>query len=217
VASGCGALGAASASGEVPGAGGAAVVVTVALLGAHLTPGLAARLAGLPRPPVPSQPAEVREQPPPPNAQDLRRRTAIMDSYLTALTAAGAVVTVAGAAVVSTGRSWAAVTLVAIAGAALALRARHLGSAPARGWLLGGAAATGAVFVASYARGTGIALGLLLLCLLATVLSGQMPHRRVSPRWGRAGDLGEVLAVVAAVPVALQVLDVYSVVRAIGG
>jgi hypothetical protein len=52
---------------------------------------------------------------------------------------------------------------------------------------------------------------------VALALAIRRPERGRSPWWPRAGDIGELLAVTAVIPVALQVLGVYGYVRSLWG
>ncbi|MEO3928856.1 type VII secretion integral membrane protein EccD [Micromonosporaceae bacterium B7E4] len=219
VAGGCGALGAAVTL-RTDAAAGGAVVVSLGLLTAHLLPGLSVRLARLPRPIVPTRPSEVRQQPPMPDATAVDGGVGRADTYLTALVAGVATVVAAGAVPLAGTGGWAPVTVAGLAFAGLVLRARHFSAAAACGWLLGGAGVIAALLVRwliPHLGGVLVTLGLLGLCLLAGALAHALPGRRLSPWWGRFGDIAEVLVTVAVLPVALQVLGVYGLVRAIGG
>jgi len=202
------------------GAGGAAVVTTAVLLLGHLVPSVAVRLGGAARGVPPVQPADIRAQPPAPSAHDVERAAARTDSYQVALFSVAAAVLAVAAVPLATVTGWAGLTLVGLAAAVYALRARHLTSAASRTALLAGAGVLSAVLAAAttgrLSTGGDLLLSAALLagCGTAILVALRQPG---SPRWGRAGDLLEGAAVVAAAPVALQVLGVYALARAISG
>jgi type VII secretion integral membrane protein EccD len=204
-----------------PDAGG--LVVGLVLLCAHVVPSLAARAGGLPRPFVPTQPSDVKEQPPAPAADDVLAGVARTDRYVVAMYGAVAAVCAVGATLALRDPGWAGPALATLAALVLALRARFLSAAAAR-WLLLGAATTALAltFLTLAARFSAGGDGVLLVTTLAgAATSGWLAHRlpghRVSPWWGRIGDLVEVAATLVAIPVCLQVAGVYGIVRALGG
>jgi hypothetical protein len=52
---------------------------------------------------------------------------------------------------------------------------------------------------------------------LLVVVARTLPQRRPMPYWGRAGDLLQTLAMLAALPVLLAILGVYQYARGFGG
>lgn len=201
----------------------AAIMVGLVLLCAHAVPGLAARAGGLPRPFVPTQPSDVREQPPASAAGEVLEGVARTDQYVVAMYGAVAAVCAVGAALALRDPGWAGPVLAVLAASVLALRARFLSAAAARWLLLGAAMITLTLTVLTVASrvSAGGDGALLVAALAGAATSGWLAHRlpgqRVSPWWGRIGDLVEVAGTLVAIPVCLQVAGVYGIVRAFGG
>jgi type VII secretion integral membrane protein EccD len=193
------------------------------LLCAQSVPGVAARAAALQRPFVPTRPADLREQPPAPPADTVLQGVARADRYVVALSGAVAAISVVSAALTLGESGWGPPALAALAAMVLALRARFFSSAGARWLLLGGAVVMlGPLLFALAARLGGAGDLYLVLTMLGgaglgTWLAHRLPGGRLSPWWGRIGDISEVVATVAAIPVCLQVAGVYDLVRALGG
>jgi hypothetical protein len=59
--------------------------------------------------------------------------------------------------------------------------------------------------------------GILAVAAIALTMAMWLPGHRPSPFWGRAGDIIDMFALIALMPLALAVLDIYSKVRGIGG
>jgi hypothetical protein len=59
--------------------------------------------------------------------------------------------------------------------------------------------------------------GMLAVAAITLTMAMWLPGHRPSPFWGRAGDIIDMFALIALMPLALAVLDIYSKVRGIGG
>jgi hypothetical protein len=81
----------------------------------------------------------------------------------------------------------------------------------------------GLLDIALSLRGSPVAaLALVLPAVLAVAaitltMAMWLPAHRPTPFWGRAGDIIDMMAIVALVPLALAVLQVYPKVRGLGG
>ncbi|HEY8456265.1 MAG TPA: type VII secretion integral membrane protein EccD [Actinopolymorphaceae bacterium] len=194
----------------------AGVSVTVALACVPFLPTLCARLAKLPLPQLPT------------SAEDLRRQTDVLpgptvlqqavtaDKLVAALIGASTVVCVIGGIYLIRSGGVFGVALTGVTGLALALRSRHFRGRTHRRWLIGGGVACVALVAYGLTK-TDEALLILfaggLPCLLVAAILGvwavTMPGRRLSPYWGRATDLLEVIVLLSVVPLALGAIGVY--------
>jgi type VII secretion integral membrane protein EccD len=204
------------------GAGAAAAAISVVLA---LTPGIAPvayRIAGLPRPSVPASSEELRQRREPLDAAAIARRAVVADGVVAALVAATAVVAVAGMAIMLTARGWGTVALTALASCLLLLRSRLFVGMVQRGWLIGAGLAGTAVFGAVAVPWLGttgtlaVACGLTVVTVVTAAVAVR-PARRLEPSTRRAIDLLDLIATIATIPLALQVLDVYGMVRSLSG
>ncbi|MDT0348652.1 type VII secretion integral membrane protein EccD [Pseudonocardia charpentierae] len=196
----------------------AAVVSAVPLL-----PRLTLRLAGLPRPAVPTDATDLvaadtgRDLLPP---ADLATRARLARAVLAGLSGGCAVVAAVAAPVVAAdGRSgWAGPVLAAVVAAVLLLRARGYADPPTAWVHLVAGTATATVLVASAALATGPvgrlggALALLGGAAGVVVAVGRAPDV-ASPVLRRAVDITEGLLTVVAVPLALAAAGVFALVR----
>jgi type VII secretion integral membrane protein EccD len=203
-------------------AGAAAAVIAVLLATAPLAPALAYRLARLPLPFIPGGAEELREDADWLPSGALLDRAVQADRLLTGLTAGAAVALTACLAVDGRGPGWSGPVLALVAALVMLLRARLFTGLHQRLWLLaGGLAGVALVAVrAGAAAGTGAAgllVPLLLAAAAALAVAMRRPGRRYGPWWPRVGDICELVAVAAVIPVALQVLGVYGYVRSLWG
>lgn len=202
-------------------AGGAAAVVSLALIATPVIAPIAYRVARLPKPLVPASSEELRQRSEPPDFADVPSRTVVADRVVSALVAATAVVTVAAVAIMLRQPGWAAPTLAALASGLLLLRARLFAGIGPKSWLIGsgllslmlliGAGAGRWPMAGAVAVGVGVASASAVLAWTAAV------PRRPSPPLARLVDLAELIATIATVPVALDVLGVFHAVRVLGG
>jgi type VII secretion integral membrane protein EccD len=204
-------------------AGVAAITAVVLLAGTPLLPALAARIARLPMPVLPLSADDIRHATDVMPGRDVLDRARAADRVFTSLTAAGSVALALCAGWIIPDHSRYAMTLAAVIGAALWLRARHFTARAQRGWLLcAGAISLG---LATYALGASgstsarvlIPVVLLLGAVIALVWGVRMAGRRLTPYWGRLGDVLEVVVLLSVVPLALGVAGAYTAMQNLFG
>ncbi len=144
------------------------------------------------------------------------------DRVVTAMVAATGVVAVAGTVIMLTGHGWGQTALAGLASCLLPLRARAFAGAAQRAWLTGSGLACLAIFAAVAAPRLGIAGVAGVLCALAVAVAvlasaAITPGRRAAPPARRLTDLLDLIATLAAIPLALQVLHVFGMARSLGG
>ncbi|NUR91619.1 MAG: type VII secretion integral membrane protein EccD, partial [Nonomuraea sp.] len=128
----------------------------------------------------------------------------------------------AHALLVADGR-WIAVVMSVVLALTQLMRARVFQGVGQRLWLLlVGMAALGAVAVAvgvgvGGVTSVAVVLGLLWTAMIVVGMGVWLPNGRPSPFWGRAADILEWALIVALVPLALGVLEVYAWVRGLSG
>ncbi|MFJ6151835.1 type VII secretion integral membrane protein EccD [Micromonospora profundi] len=208
-------------------AGTAAVLLSALVFAVGAIPLLAIRLGKLPLPPI-TLPATASNGEPE-RARDLPDRgrvhaaVARTEEMLTGMLLGHALLVVAAAAVLGTAGGTAGRVLVAVVSAVLLLRSRlfvalrHRVPTVLAG--LAGYAVLGAVLV-DRADDTGrlaLALGGAALGLVAVAAGTGYARRPVSPYLGRVADLTDTALVVAVVPVACAVLDLYDRARGLLG
>ncbi|NMH76097.1 type VII secretion integral membrane protein EccD [Pseudonocardia xinjiangensis] len=202
-------------------AAAAAAVGAVALAVGPVLPRAALRLAGLPRPVVPADGAELVDADDGPDLlppAELAERADLARGYLAGLVGGCAVLAAAAALPVAAAGGWAGPAFAAVSVAVLALRARSFADrAPAR-VLLGSAVTAGvglAVLVATQV-GPGARLGVAAVLLVAAA-AGSLALGRTRPAGSpvsrRAVDLLEGLLVAASIPLALAAMDLFRLVR----
>jgi type VII secretion integral membrane protein EccD len=209
---------------DLTAAGVAAITVAVALAGTPLIPAFAFRLAELPLPVVPLTAEDLRRDTSVVQGRTVLARTLIADQYVTGLAGATAALVVGCELLLAPEPGGTAPWLVGVVAVAVALRARPFIGRLQRVWLLV-AAGTGALLLAlsnaarhgQVAALAAVGLPLLLAATLLLASGLRKPGHRLSPPWGRAGDLLEALAVIAIVPLALGVLGLYGYVRGLAG
>ena len=198
------------------------LVVSI-LLGVFVAP-TAFRLSGLTLPMLPTDADELNEDIEPVSQDLVADRGAAVVGYSTALqTGLGAAQAVLLPVLVFTGDGWGR-ALALLLGVVLLLRSRHPSTMVQRWAVLVPAGVAVAANVVSFAAGQSPEVRLLVLVpalfgASALLLLGgrRLPGRRMLPYWGRAVDIFETLTAVAALPVLLQVLHVYSFMRALAG
>jgi type VII secretion integral membrane protein EccD len=199
-----------------------AAIGTAALsvVAAPLLPRAAIRLAGLPRPVVPADEAELTGDDAPLPPSELAERADLARGYLAGLACAAAVIAAAGALVAAHAGGWAGPVFAAVTAAVLLLRARgYAATAPARA-TLAAATATGIGLAAVASPGSppslaacavlmvGVAAG---MAALDATARGMRPE--TSPVLRRAVDVVEGVLVAAAVPLGLAATDLFQLVR----
>ncbi|SIQ23703.1 type VII secretion integral membrane protein EccD [Micromonospora avicenniae] len=206
-------------------AGTAAVLLCVLVFAVGVIPLLAIRLGKLPLPPITLPNPSDGGAP----ARDLPDRgrvyaaVARTEEILTGMLLGHAVLAVVAAAVLAVTGGTAGALLVAVTGAVLLLRSRLFVAVrhrvpPVVGGLLG-YAVLGAVHAerAGDVGRLGLAAAGVGLALLAVAAGTTYARRPVSPYLGRIADLADTALVVAVVPVACAVLDLYERARGLLG
>ena len=221
----CGAVGSGLAAfvGLTAGSAGAvvAVVATVLTVAVPIT---AFRLARIYLPPLPTQPEHLPEDIDPEPSDALLVQTALADHYMTGLYAGLAVAAGVALVVLAMAGGWAAWTLVGLVALVRLLALRPMTS----GWhRLAHAAAAVLGLVALALVNLAVATWTVRLALpvvvppvagaVLFVIGRQLPGRRIMPYWGRIGDVLQLLATLAMLPILLAVLEAYDAARALGG
>lgn len=199
--------------------GAAAVVIVVALVVGVRAPLLAARMARLRIPPLPTTSEEFQEDLEPEPSTEVLDRTALADRYLTSLHIGLGVLLAGATGALVLGTGWAPAVLAAVVSLLALVHARDLVGVWQRLPLV--LAATlglvGLVFTtASRSPGAmsfampALILGAAGFCYAARAL----PGRKVLPHWGRVADIAQTVLAVSVLPIVLAVLDVYGKVRA---
>jgi type VII secretion integral membrane protein EccD len=203
-------------------AGAGAVAVSAALALSPAIAPVAYRVARLPQPTVPTTPEELRQRSEPVNFAEVSRQSVTADRVVGALVAATGVVAVTGLAIALARGNWAAEVLAAVASGLLLLRARVFSGVVQRAWLIGSGLASVVMLAVLAAARTSSAGALVIVggsLVITALLVGVVasPGRRMAPSLGRMTDLLELLATLATIPLALELLHVYSLVRSLGG
>ncbi|MDP9794071.1 type VII secretion integral membrane protein EccD [Catenuloplanes nepalensis] len=213
-AAGTVAAGSVLADGVTPAAVAAVTLVLAIVLGPAF-PAFALRLGGVPAPEVPADMEAFRAVEQPRTVAETAGPARSAESALTALLTAQAIVAGTAALVLLVADARFATPLTAVAGLALLLRSRGFRSvAQHAALLLGGAAILTGAAVRTVTAGGDLVPALVGT---ATVLTGagcawfaaRAAHRPASPYWARALDAADFTAVLALVPLAAAVLDLY--------
>ena len=202
----------------------AALTAVLATAGTVVVPMLAARLANVRMAPLPTRPEHLQEDIDPEPSGPLLAGAAAADRFMTGLYVGTAVPVAVSMVLLATQPSWSAQALAALVAVVRLLMLRPMTSAWHR-LALALPAVLGLALVIGHVLSQAtlparLATGVVLVpfaVVQLVVLARTMPERRVSPYWGRAGDVTQLLATVALLPVLLAVLDVYAFARALGG
>ncbi|SDQ43049.1 type VII secretion integral membrane protein EccD [Thermostaphylospora chromogena] len=208
---------------DVPAAGAAALTVTILLSLSPLVPTLSFRMARVPLPPLPTNAEELRADTQRLDTESVLERTAQARRFATGLVIGVALVALGAEVLLAAADGWVPTTMAIVLGAALIMRARVFQGVGQRLWLIL-TGMTGLVLVAlngNLGAGTvavvAMAIGLLWAAMILIGLGLWLPNGRPSPFWGRAGDILDLLLIVALTPLALGVLDLYAWVRGLAG
>jgi type VII secretion integral membrane protein EccD len=202
----------------VAAASGAAALAVAA---APLLPRAAIRLAGLPRPVVVADEAELTADDPPLPPAELAERAELARNYLTGLVGTAATIATAGALVAATGGGWAGPVFAGVTAVVLLLRSRGYADIASARTTLAAAVVTG-VGLAAVVAGPGsppslVACAVLLVGAGAAVVTLDATARglrpEASPVLRRTVDLVEGLLVASAVPLAFAAADLFQLVR----
>jgi type VII secretion integral membrane protein EccD len=205
-----------------PAQGIAAGIAALALGAISVLPRLTIQLARLPLPQVPGSAEELREDTGFPDYAAIERRAGLAHEFMTGMI-------IGSGAVAATGSVWAAtgggfgIALGAVVAAVLLLRARsYANGSQAVALLISGMLTAAGLMAVTWLRTDSpsarlllIFCGLLALAALALVLGVVFPRRRFSPVLRRSVDVAEAILIAAVVPLALGVMDLYTVFRSL--
>ncbi|MER6942890.1 type VII secretion integral membrane protein EccD [Nonomuraea sp. NPDC000554] len=205
---------------DVPAAGPAAVLATLAVGLTTVIPSVSVRLAGLPLPALPTTAEELRRESGDLDGRLVIDRTVVADGFCTGLIGGVALIALGAQALLAAQGTWAAVAMSLAISLALLLRARVFEGRGQRLWLLTAALLGAAPLVPVLALGTsrsvllfGVVPGLAVLGLAVTGVALWLSASRPTPFWGRLGDIVDIVLMIALIPLALAVLDVYETIR----
>ncbi|MFF1908941.1 type VII secretion integral membrane protein EccD [Kitasatospora sp. NPDC058218] len=209
----------------IPTTHSAAVIAAAAVLFGAFVPGLAFKLSGLRLPALPRNADELQEEIEPFEAEGVLARSLVADSYLAGFFIAAGTVCAAALALLATARDggWGATAMSADLSVLLLLHARDIGGIRQRLALLLPGALGVALLAVRYGQGADqsgrfVLFTVLLIAAAALAMTAwTVPGRRLLPYWGRAGDLLHSLAALALLPLALQVLGFYQMMRGLAG
>ena len=203
-------------------AAGAAAVVVIAYAFLPALPMFSYRLAGLPRPTVPTEREHMLEEGETIDGVRILELGRRADAFLASMLAALAVIS-AGAAVLVSRVGGRGIAMALVLGVLPLLRSRWFSWRIQRVPLL----ASGAVALAATAVALGGRLehtqrlllvgGLALLIILLSIAMGLSDNRQAAPPWGRLLDIIEILLILAIAPLAVWVSGVLEFARAVRG
>jgi type VII secretion integral membrane protein EccD len=205
-------------------AGVAASAVVVVLAFSALIPTLSFRFARVPLPPIPTSAEDLRSESTVIDGKALLRRAGAADRFATGLVAGIALVAAVALVFLAFSGGISGPVMAAVVCLSLLLRARIFRGKSQRSWMLVvGLGGLGLLDIALSLRGTpaqtlALVLPLVLAAAaIALTMAMWLPSHRPTPFWGRAGDIVDMLAIVALIPLTLAVLQVYPKVRGLGG
>ncbi|MEU7896853.1 type VII secretion integral membrane protein EccD [Nonomuraea sp. NPDC049152] len=204
-------------------AGTAAITATVLMAFTPLIPTLSFRMARVPLPALPTNAEELRADNQLLDSASVLERTQQARGYATGLVIGVALSGLGALAFLVAEGGWMAVAMAATLSLTLMLRARVFHGLGQRLWLItSGLAGLISLAVAqSVGAGTvgaaAVVIGLLWVAMIMLSLGLWLPTGRLSPFWGRAGDIVDVMLLVALFPLALGVLEVYAWIRGLSG
>ncbi|WP_327585503.1 type VII secretion integral membrane protein EccD [Nonomuraea sp. NBC_00507] len=207
----------------VPAAGVAAMTVTILISFSPLIPSLSFRIARVPLPALPTNAEELRADNQRLDSDAVLGRTAQAGRYATGMIVGITLTAIGALAYLMTTATWMAVSMAIVLSLVLLLRARVFHGLGQRLWLLstGLAGLVGVAIALAAGAGTvaaaAVVMGLLWLAMLVVGLGLWLPSGRLSPFWGRAGEVVDVILLIALFPLALGVLDVYTWIRGLSG
>jgi type VII secretion integral membrane protein EccD len=214
---------AAAVAPHVPAGGGAAAGVCAAFALTPFIPTIAYRAARLPQPFLPTTAEDLREGVTPVPGADLTQRTLLADRYVSSLLGACALVSAACMVDLVLAPGWGPPTLAANVCLLALLRMRLFTGRTQRIWLLT-AAICGLVeltFGLAWRHpGQAAAVSIAAAIVVATVgvvTGATRKEASASPPLARFLDITEILAALAVIPLALEVLGVYADLRSLSG
>ncbi|MFE4973712.1 type VII secretion integral membrane protein EccD [Kitasatospora sp. NPDC056651] len=208
---------------DVPPGHSAAILACAAVLSGAFAPGLAFKAAGLRVPALPRNAEELQEDIEPFPAAVVLARGDAADGYLTGFLGSIGLVCVACLTLLAGADGWGPAATAADLAVLLLLHAREIGSFWQRlAVLLPGL--YGLVLLAGRSGVQGdwqdrltLVAALLVVAALLLLVAWTVPGRRLLPYWGRAADLLHSSAAFALLPLALQTLGFYHLMRGLAG
>jgi type VII secretion integral membrane protein EccD len=202
---------------DAPAAVAATAAGALAVVAGPVLPRVALRLAGLPRPVVPADSGELADAERAPDVlppDELAERAALARGHLAGLVGGTAAVAATGTAVAAT-TGWPGVALAAVTAAVLGLRSRGFADPAPACTALAGATATAIGLAATLAAFDGAMWGAVAAGVLLVAAGGGLAalHRgqpMASPVARRAVDFTEAGLTVAAVPLAIWAMDLFT-------
>ena len=211
-------------SGQIGRAGAAALMAALALALTPLLPAAAFRLARLTLPPVPRDADELRRDTLTVPGGQVLERTAAADRAVTAAVSGIGMVAGAAGIVLAFTAGWLPRLTCAVLGCALLLRSRVFRGRAQRHWLqvpgYGGLAmlALGAALAAPQLRIVTVIVPVLVAGSAILIGAGiTVPGQRLSPFWGRAAEIVDMILVISLIPLALGVAGLFSYIRGLAG
>ncbi|MEU6996976.1 type VII secretion integral membrane protein EccD [Nonomuraea sp. NPDC046570] len=207
----------------VPAAGTAAVTVTILMALSPLVPTLSFRMARVPLPSLPVNADELRRDTQQVDSAAVLERTGQARRLSTGMVTGIALTGLGALLFLVAEEGWTAVAMTVTLSLTFILRARVFHGLGQRLWLLVTGLAGLVALAVVHSVGAGmvavvaVVIGLLWLAMILLGLGMWLPTGQPSPFWGRAGDILDIMLVVALFPLALGVLDVYSWVRGLSG
>ncbi|MEU1288606.1 type VII secretion integral membrane protein EccD [Kitasatospora sp. NPDC005856] len=208
---------------EVPPGHAAAILACAAVLSGAFAPGLAFKIAGLRVPALPRNAEELQEDIEPFPAAEVLARGDVADGYLTGFLGSIGLVCAVCLTLLAGADGWGPAATAADLAVLLLLHAREIGSFRQRLAVL----LPGLYGLVLLAGGLGLRAGwqdrltlvaaLLGVAAVLLVVAWTVPGRRLLPYWGRAADLLHSLAAFALLPLALQTLGFYQLMRGLAG
>lgn len=213
-----------SAVSGVNAAGVAAATLAVALAFTPLMPTIAFRAARVTLPPIPTSPADLRQDKLTVDGKTVLQRTVRADRFVTGISAAIGLVGFAGLVPLAFTHGWLARISCAASAIALLLRSRIFRGRAQRLWFMApGVAgflllATGmSVDASQRAILAGVLVPMLVIAAIVIGVGSWLPDHRLSPFWGRMADIIDLLVVISLIPLALGVLGLYGRIRGLSG
>lgn len=209
---------------DLSAAGIAAVTVVVAMMLTPLTPTLAFRFSKVTLPPVPQSADDLRRDTIMVDGQQVLTRTGRANRFITGFTAGLGVVAFIGLVPSAFDGGRLGPVTAAVISALLMLRSRLFrGRAQRLNLMVPGMLGVGALVTAQAWDASPVALvagALVPLVVVAAAVVGVglwLPGNRPSPFWGRAGDILEMILLIALIPLALGECGLFAYMRGLAG
>lgn len=205
-------------------AGPAAVTVAVALALTPLIPVVTFRVARVTLPPVPRNAEDLRRDSLMVDGEKVLGQAAVADRFVTGIVCGLGLLAAAAQVALALGGGRLAGVMSAVVACALLLRARVFRGRAQRLWLL--LPGYGGLALLAVSASLNDGQHAVLLLTVAPLLAGAalvmgvgmwLPDHRLSPFWGRAADIIDMLLIVSLIPLALGVAGVFSYVRGLAG